>query len=245
MFAALGRVAHGFSTRHGGVSKGARASLDLADPDEAARMENYRRLFGDAGLVPEQAAWLEQVHGNTVVEVSSPGGPLVPVAQADASFTRLPNLALVVRTADCVPVLLSGPGVVAVAHSGWRGTAVDIVGALVRRLHEEVGVAPADLTAAIGPAIGGDVYEVGSEVVDGLEGAGLAAEDYGRAPSPRSPDDRYLVDLKRAVRTQLERCGVDAIDVSPQCTLQDPAFYSVRRDGAQTGRQIGFVMRRP
>jgi len=132
---APGRIAHGFSTRRGGVSTGARASLDLNDPDDAVRTENWRRLLDDAGAPgPHRVAWLKQVHGDRVVEVTSPGGVTEPVAEGDAAFTTEPDLVLAVRTADCVPVLLAGPGVVAAAHSGWRGTALDIVGRLVETL---------------------------------------------------------------------------------------------------------------
>ncbi|MEM6927622.1 MAG: laccase domain-containing protein, partial [Myxococcota bacterium] len=147
---ALGRIAHGFSTRHGGVSIGTRASLDLDDPDDARRIENWRRLLADVGLgSTDRVAWLKQVHGDTIVAATSPTGPLRPVAEGDALYATAPGVVLAVRTADCVPVLLAGPGVVAAAHSGWRGTAVDIVGKLVQTLVAEVGVDPADLVAGV------------------------------------------------------------------------------------------------
>jgi len=243
--AALGRVAHGFSTRHGGVSKGIRASLDLNDADVALRTENWRRLLEDASAPPpSRVAWLEQVHGDHVVRVDAPSGVHEPVARGDAAFTTESDLVLAVRTADCVPVLVAGPGVVAVAHSGWRGTASDVVGALVRALQDRVGVDPSDLVAAVGPAIGGDVYEVGAEVVDGLASSGLPPEAYGHAPSPDHPEDRAVVDLKAAVVAQLRRRGVVAVDVSSACTLRDTDLYSVRREGPTTGRQAGFIARR-
>lgn len=242
--AALERVAHGFSTRHGGVSKGPRASLDLDDPDETVRTENWRRLLDALGHgEPDQVAWLRQVHGDGIVEVSAPGGVHEPVAEGDAAFTTATDIALVVRTADCVPVLLAGAGVVACAHSGWRGTAVDVVGKLVQTLRERVGVAPDELVAAVGPAIGGDVYEVGQEVVRGLDATGLSPSDYRGRPSPRQPGTHFVVDLKAAVRAQLRRRGVERVDVSPACTLRDLAFYSVRRDGPGTGRQVGVILR--
>lgn len=241
---ALGRVAHGFTTRLGGVSTGVRASLDLADPDVEARGENWRRALLDLGGGEANAvAVLEQVHGDGIVEVTDPLGPHVPVAQADASFTTRPGVVLAVRTADCVPVLLAGPGVVAAAHSGWRGTAVDIVGKLVTKLQTRLGVDPASLVAAVGPAISRDAYEVGPEVVDGLRQTGLADDVFGWGPSPRNPDERFVVDLKRAVRAQLARRGVRSIEVSDACTLGDDAFFSVRRDGSGTGRQAGLIAR--
>ncbi len=241
---APGRVAHGFSTRHGGVSTGSRASLDLNDPDDIVRAENWQRLLADVGVPgPERVAWLQQVHGDGIVRVSEPGGPLEPVAEGDALFTTDPGVVLAVRTADCVPVLISGPGVVAAAHSGWRGTAVDIVGKLVDALVQTVGVPPGELVAAVGPANGGAHYEVGPEVDGGLASTGLPPEAYGHAPSPRHPETRFVVDLKAAVAAQLARRGVEQIDVSGTCTFADHAFYSVRRDGSDTGRQVGLIAR--
>ena len=200
--ATLPRVAHGFSTRHGGVSKGPRASLDLADPDEAARTENWHRLFARLGRGdPGRIAWLRQVHGDGVVEVTGPGSVNEPVAEGDAAFTTAEDVYLVVRTADCVPVLLAGPGVVAVVHSGWRGTAADIVGKLVDRLWNGLGVEPSSLVAAVGPAVG-PTYEVGPEVVLGLAATGLSPPTSARHRVPTIPlPDSSSISRERSGRS--------------------------------------------
>ena len=218
-------VPHGFTSRSAG--------------DLAARPADWRRVVAGLGpaLQVADVALLSQVHGATVARVRSADGPDQAVAQADAAFTTEAGIVLAVRTADCVPVLVSGPGVVAVAHAGWRGAASDIVGALVARLRGELGVQPAQLVAAIGPAISGTAYEVGEEVVEGLRASGLPdAAFLGSRPG------RPHVDLPSAVAAQLRRTGVTQVHVVRRCTYADPGLYSYRRDAAAAGRQAGVIV---
>lgn len=233
-------VPHGFSSRAGGVSEGPLATLNLSvragdSPERVS--ENWDRVVRSLGCgsTVDDLALLDQVHGAVVVEVGR-GGGLSPVASADAAFTTTAGVVLGVRVADCVPVLLAGPGVVGVAHAGWRGTAGGVVAALIRAM----GVAPEGLSAAIGPCISGGAYEVGDEVVEGLRGAGLpdAAFLIVGGPTPRAH-----VDLRRAVDFQLEAAGVTRRWTDPRCTATDPALYSHRRDGPLTGRFAGVIAR--
>jgi YfiH family protein len=147
-----------------------------------------------------------------------------------------------VFVADCTPALFADPttGVVAAAHAGWRGVVAGVLPATVRAL-AALGVRPADLRVALGPAIGPCCFEVGAEVVAAFRGADLG--DAVR-PSPRGWPDRWHVDLKRAARRQLERAGLDpaALDLGEACTSCDRArFYSYRRDGAATGQLMGVI----
>lgn len=236
---------HGFTTRAGGVSTGPTATANLAvrggDGPEIV-VENWRRAVRAVApdLGPERVAVLNQIHGAEVVRVERGSGPLDPVADADAAFTTAVDVVLGVRVADCVPVLVAGPGVVGVAHAGWRGVAAGVVPALITAI-EAAGIPASALKAAIGPCISGDVYEVGPEVVDGLRGAGLAP---GAVVAGVSDRGRTRVDLGRAVAVQLAVAGVPSVARITRCTATDPVLYSHRRDGDATGRSAGLVVRR-
>lgn len=245
LLAATPGVVHGFSTREGGVSEGALASLNLArrpaERDEALA-ENWRRVVRSLhpALVPEAVAIVHQVHGARVLRVDHGRGPLEPMGEADALVTTVPGLVLAVRTADCVPVLLAAPGGVAAAHAGWRGTVAGVVPAAVRALCEATGAAPDEVVAAVGPHICAEAYEVGPEVVQGLRATGLADAVFLR---PR-PGARDHVDLGAAVEAQLRAAGVPRVDRVAGCTFTDARLFSHRRDAA-AGRQAGLVARCP
>lgn len=160
------------------------------------------------------------------------------VADADALWTTDARVLLAVRVADCVPILVAGPNVVAAIHSGWRGTALDIAGQTIRSVSEATGVAPAELQAVIGPCISGAAYEVGQEVVEGLLGSGLRQRDFlypSKSPRPH-------VDLGAAVAVQLRRAGVEKVARIERCSVGDQDLHSHRRDGARSGRMAGLVM---
>jgi hypothetical protein len=235
-------VVHGFTTRSGGVSTGTWGSLNLArrpEEPEAVLVENWSRVAQALGLTAEDIAILSQVHEARVVHAREPSGPLQTLASADGMWTARPGLALAVRVADCVPVLLACRGGVAVAHAGWRGTAAGVVAATVRALAEGVGCAPHEVRAAVGPHISGAAYEVGPEVVAGLVSSGLAPTDVVR-PGKRG---RPHVDLGSAVDVQLRTLGVTQIAHLGACTYSEDRFHSYRRDGAAAGRLAGVIAR--
>ena len=141
--------------------------------------------------------------------------------EVDAHATSEPGLTPLVMVADCLPVALTGPGGVAIAHCGWRGLASGVVA-------EAAGAVQAE-AAAIGPGIGPCCYEVGEEVLsefDGMEGVAR-----GR-----------MLDLTAVAQRLLEQAGVDAVESSGLCTSCNPElFFSHRRDGERTGRQAGLA----
>jgi YfiH family protein len=246
-------VVHGFTTRRGGVSEGPRATLNLAlrgDETQEAVVENWRRALGslrheDEGegqgtFHLEDLALLDQVHGADVVRVESGRGPLAVVASADAAYTTLAGLVLTVRVADCVPVLLAGPGFVAVAHAGWRGTALRVVPKLVKIVTDDLGVRPEGMSAAVGPCISGPVYEVGDEVVEALKAAGLSKDIF---LTHREASGRPHVDLARAVVAELHEVGVADVHVIERCTASETDFFSHRRDGPHCGRNAALIAR--
>lgn len=242
LMAKRGDVRHGFTTRDGGVSVGPRDSLHLAlrpgdDPSDI--VENWRRACAAIERVPEDLALLEQVHGDGVRTVEAPTGPLHTLGPADGAVTARSDVVLAVRTADCVPVLMAGPGGIGVAHAGWRGVVAGVVGRTVRELVALCGCAPGDLTVAIGPHAKVGAYEVGPDVVRALVGAGLERERV----SAMGPGGREHADLEAAVRDQLAAVGVRQVEAVAACTLTDPRFFSHRRDGAETGRLAGLIAR--
>lgn len=179
-------------------------------------------------------ALVSQVHGIALLEAHAPG----LVGEADAVFTTQRGLPIAVRTADCVPVLLVGDDVVAAVHAGWRGAAAGIVPGVVSALRAR-GLA-AGLQAAIGPAMSGERYEVGPEVVRAFRDAGVPDGSFLVRPPGARKDH---VDVKAAVAWQLGAAGVANVETLAHCTFSDPGLHSWRRDGAAAGRQAAVVAR--
>lgn len=234
---AVAGVAHGFSTLRGSGDLGA---SDDRSQEVGARRARFLEACGLGGLQP---TILRQVHGVSVVDVAELAPDAGPVA-ADAAHAARPGAGAwvpAVRTADCVPLLLAerdGAWVAAV-HAGWRGAAQGVVRAALAAFVAKGGVA-SRLTAALGPAIGGCCYEVGSEVVEAVAGGcGLPPREFARRSNGRT-----TVDLRRAIGAYLERAGVDpsAIHVAPWCTrCAAELFHSFRRDGPGAGRQMACI----
>ena len=140
--------------------------LDLSSPGAWAQVRD--------ALGVSRVATLVQVHGNTVVPLHGAAVTVLERCEGDALVSDDPEIAVAVRVADCVPLLLADPetGAVAAVHAGWRGTAGSVAAAAVRSLTSGWGTRPEDLVAAIGPSIGACCYEVGSELVDAFAVAG-------------------------------------------------------------------------
>lgn len=198
--------------------------------------------FGTRGADPLcdgwRVAWLSQVHSDRCVVVDGTGGC---AGRADALITGCPGVLLTVRTADCLPILMADRKrrVVAAMHAGWRGTAANISGNVVRRLSKDFGLESADLLVAIGPGIGPCCYEVGPEVV-----ARLA--EY--LPGLRGRAGRVNIDLVEANRRQLEAAGVTANNLfagAPCTCCHAERFHSYRREPRAGGRMISAIGIRP
>ena len=236
MYAA--RLTHGpvelaFTDRHGGVSGAPYDSLNLAwaggdDPDALA--ENRRRLADD--FAPgDVLAYLRQVHGNDVVVVDETAAADWPPPRADALVTSQRGVTLMVRAADCVPVLLADDAgaVVGAAHSGRQGLVAGVVPATVAAMR---ALGAGHLTAWVGPAVCGRCYEVPEEMRDGV----VAVEPASRATTSWGTPS---LDVGAGVRAQLER-DVEVVDLST-CTRESPDLFSYRRDGRESGRQAGVI----
>ena len=228
-------VRHGFTLRSGGVSEGKRSSLDLGPAGDAGPdvRENRLRLARAAGLSAEALVLADQVHGTRVVR-GRPG----EVPEADALWTDAADAWVGIRTADCVPILLSSAdgARVAAVHSGWRGTAGRIAEAAVATLARE-GAGPATLRAAIGPCIGVCCYEVGEDL------AARFVDAFGTEVVRRDGPRPHL-DLRLAVRRTLEQAGIAGAHIEdvPGCNSCDARrFFSHRRDQGGTGRHLAFI----
>jgi YfiH family protein len=220
-----------FSTRHGGVSTGPFASLNLGQPpgdvrDEPANLEENRRRFIAAVGFEGQRVEVRQVHGTTAVEADA----ATKDCEADTVIARRPGLVACVRTADCCPVLLTAPSVVAAVHAGWRGC----VAGVMRQAVEAMQVEPATVHAAFGPSIGFHAFEVGPEVVDAFR------DRFGRRDWITSDH----VNLGAGCRVDLEEAGVlreQMVFTTSACTVTSFDFFSHRRDHGITGRQVAAI----
>ena len=222
------------STRVGGVSLSPYDSLNLGAHcgDNLQHVEENRRRMFAAGGLPSYPVWLEQVHGTAVLKLD--GGPYAS-KRADASYCNVPGTVCAVMTADCLPVLFCDRAgtVVAAAHAGWRGL---LAGVLESTLHA-MGVAPGELMAWLGPAIGPQAFEVGDEV----RAAFVAHDPAAAAAFAAHTPGKWLADIELLARQRLNQAGVTAIYGGGMCTVSDPErFFSYRRDG-QTGRMAALI----
>ena len=221
------------TTRAGGVSRGPYESLNLglrAGDDAQAVAANRAALRAS---LPQDPAWMRQVHGNRVIEAASATGS----DEADAAVARRPGVVCAVLVADCVPVLLTdrAGSAVAIAHAGWRGLAAGVVENAVRAMGSE----PAEVLAFLGPGIGPRAFEVGADVRDAFVGPDPATQS---AFAPHAAG-KWLADLYALARRRLALLGVTRVFGGGLCTHSDPArFFSYRRDRT-TGRMAALIWR--
>lgn len=245
---ALEGAVHCFSTRFGGVSEGALASLNLGvhRGDRPANVwENYRRLGAAVGFNAKNTVFTKQVHSDIVQRVGRQDcgrGLVYPVEEArDGLVTDEPGVALTIFSADCTPVLLFDPVARAIgaAHAGWRGTAAGIAARTVEAMCREFGCRPENLRAAIGPCISQCCFETDSDVPEAM----LAALGAEAQSAIRPAGEKYYVDLKQLNALWLRRAGVTEIDISCDCTACQPQrFWSHRRVGNQRGSLATVIM---
>jgi hypothetical protein len=184
-----------------------RAMGDMAGPGRA----------GLRDLVPREPAWLRQVHGIAVSRLDSS-----PLKEADAAVTATPGTVCVIGAADCMPVLLADEAgtVVAAAHAGWRGLSGGVIEAALGAMN----VAPANVLAWLGPAIGPRAYEVGEDVRAAFAG-------YESAFSAPTRPGHWKLDLYAVARQRLRSAGVTKMYGGGLCTYSEPErFFSYRRE---------------
>jgi len=246
---ATGEVVHAFSTRRGGVSPPPfhwlNLSIETGDREAHVR-RNREILTGVFGLPPSVLLTVNQIHEDDILIIDSPSPGDLSRAACDAIITDRPGIAIAVLTADCVPILLFAPEsrTVAAIHVGWKGTALNLCGKTIRVLVEKFGAHPENLMAAVGPSIGRCCYEVDESVRPVFS---QNNDSWHRWAAP-SPSSRWSLDLPRANIDLITTSGVRNENIAwfNACThCQENLFFSYRRDGGITGRQISFIMLRP
>lgn len=223
------RVQSLMTTRVGGVSAAPWASFNLGDHvgDNPAHVAANRARLRQS--LPSEPGWLKQVHSANVVETGA------GVPEADAAFTRQAGTVCAVLTADCLPVLFCdrAGSVVAAAHAGWRGLADGVLEASVAAMR----VAPGEVLAWMGAAIGPQAFEIGDEVRQAFVArhpeAAVAFVPHGVG--------KWLADIYQLARIRLESAGVQAVYGGGRCTFSETdSFFSYRRDGV-TGRMASLI----
>jgi YfiH family protein len=233
-------LALAFTDRHGGVSTGPWESLNLgtSNGDAPERVARNHDLVADAfGVDRDAVVRMSQVHGD-VVHVAVDATGEVPVA--DALVTTTPDLALLVRVADCVPLVLADPaaGVAGVVHAGRQGLVRRVVPAAVAAMRE---LGATDLTAWIGPRVCGRCYEVPDDLR--AEVASVVPQSWAET-SWGTP----ALDVGAGVAAQLEELDVATVDVAgalgrrETCTIESDRLFSYRRQGQRSGR-LGALVR--
>lgn len=239
-------VPHCFTTRFGGVSVGAQASLNLAvgrgDTPENVE-ENLRRLGNALGFEPEKLVMTRQIHSDivrAVTEADCAGMFHRVYPECDGLVTNTPGVTLMIFTADCTPLLLHDPvtGAVGAAHAGWRGTAQDIAGKTVAAMVENFGCDVKNIRAAIGPNLGQCHFETDGDVPHALIGT------FGREALPyiKKLGGKFHPDLKAINALALRRRGVEHIEISESCTwCESERFWSHRVTKGERGSQGALI----
>ncbi len=223
-------IKHGFFTRQGGVSGGVYGSLNCgvgSDDDCAIVLENRNRAMARLQIPGDKLATLFQVHSASVVEVDEPW-PEAARPRADAMVTRRPGVALGILTADCGPVVLadSKAGVIGAAHAGWKGAVGGVLEATVDAMIG-LGADVQNITAALGPCIRQESYEVGAE----FQRAVVTSDaEHGRFFSPSKRSGHSMFDLPGYIVARLTAHGVGQVDDLGLDTYADEdRFFSYRR----------------
>jgi hypothetical protein len=248
------RVVHAFGTRQGGVSRAPYATLNLGmsvGDDPRAVEENRRRFFGTFDLQLSQVVRVKQVHGDGVLRVDEslasrrgfPGLLLDEGYEYDGLVTNLPDLALVVTTADCLPIMIHDPvrGAVAAVHAGWRSTAKRIGARALEAMAAAYGTNPADCRVAIGPGIRRCCFEVDAPVMNAMMVALSTWTEHTVATGP----GHFHLDLAGVNRAILLGAGVcpDRIaDVGLCTSCRTDLFFSHRAEKPRTGRMMNLIL---
>lgn len=226
----------------GGSSRAPYSSANQAShvgDDPQAVISNRSQLAGLLGVPADQMTYMHPDHGRGVAVIGAAGSwpsgvlPGSEIQEVDALVTTTPGVGLVALAADCVPVLLAAdhPAVVAAVHCGWRGLAVDVVGAALESMAALGAPTPA-IRAWVGPAICSNCYPVPKQRAEQLAAVAPAALAVAR-------DGQPALDLRAGLAERLGAAGVQ-YEMVGGCTSCDDQFFSYRRDGL-TGRQAGAI----
>jgi purine-nucleoside/S-methyl-5'-thioadenosine phosphorylase / adenosine deaminase len=231
-------VYHAIFTRHGGISPKPWESLNFGASvgDDTSRVVKNRELaLCSLGLIPESVYDVYQIHSTNIVVTDRPLNKNETHIKADAILTDRPYVTLLMRFADCVPILLFDPvkRAIGIVHAGWVGTVDKIIEKGILEMSRNYGTSPKDLIAAIGPSIGPDHYSIGEDVLSRIQSS--YREDADQLVS--KCNGNWYFDLWKANMISLHKVGVDKIEVAEICTycnMED--WFSHRGENGRTGR---------
>ncbi|MCX7902981.1 MAG: peptidoglycan editing factor PgeF [Caloramator sp.] len=223
----LGFVNHLFSNRYFGIDfkeyNFIRNNFEIPET-------TYEKL-AKLNFRVDNLVFSKQIHGDEIIAIDKVDIKKIRGTEADAIITKETNIPIVIFTTDCVPIFLADKEkkIVAAVHAGWRGTALKIASKVVKKMSDYFGSSPSNIIAAIGPSIGVCCYEVQQEL--------------GEFFLLKMSNEKFYIDLKEENKKQLIESGVleENIHESFICTQCNHDFYSYRRDGANTGRQINII----
>jgi YfiH family protein len=234
--ASYDEVIHGVFTRLGGVSPSPYDSLNVGHfvgDDREAVETNHDLICQALGLSRGDITAAQQVHGSQVTLIGPEDrGQVIPAA--DALIADAPGVALMLRFADCLPVLLYDPihQAIGLVHAGWRGTVGGIATKTALAMVEAYGSRPADIMAGLGPCIGPCCYQVGTEVIEPVK---ANFNHWQELLQPQGNGSLHF-DLWEANRRQLAELGVEEMEVMQLCTAcRTDEFFSHRAEGGHTG----------
>lgn len=229
-------IKHFFSTRIGGISTGIYESLNLGlytnDVDENVK-NNLNKIFSSTKMNRDRITYLKQIHSDRIFQVNKDNYMDVRGQEGDALITSEKGIPIGVFTADCIPLILvdSYNKVVAVVHAGWKGTALNIAGKVLKHMKINMGTDFKNVAAAIGPSIGPCCFEVGPEVAK-------------RFNFVYEKGNKLYVDLWKENVKQITDLGVlgEKITTCSICTsCNSNIFFSYRKESGNTGRLGTFI----
>lgn len=241
--------------KRGGVKTLYTSSCDIAwNYEDAHARENYLDLGGQLGIRPEDMVKSKQTHTDVVKIVTRQNGgdgilrPLDENEPYDGLITNEKNLLLCTVEADCLPVYFYDPvkEVIAMVHSGWKGTVKKISQVTIEKMKSAFGCQPSDMLVAIGPHICKDCYEVGADLLQEFSQS-FEPQEVEKLFAPKN-QEKYLLNLEEAVRLTLVENGVPAASIfsAGVCILHSQvegySFCSYRRTKSKTERMLTAIM---
>jgi YfiH family protein len=253
LFSNHSNLVHFISTRLGGYSLPPYASLNLAFhvKDNPQTVLKNRELLAATLAIPllnfVTAQQVHQANVAIITESMRGNGSIdfeTAIPATDAMVTNIPNICLMILTADCVPILLYDPKrkVIGIAHAGWKGTVKFIAQKMVKAMQDNFSCSPSDILVGIGPSIGPGCYEIGANVIIEFE---RMMPDKIDMILKKNPNDKRYLNLWASNSLQLSQIGIPEknIEIAEICTrCHADKFYSARNDGIHTGRFGSGIM---
>lgn len=244
---------HGFSTRLGGVSKDYLGSMNLSftrGDDREAVLENHRRFAKALGYDENKLVFSNQVHLTNFHKVTREdcGKGITresDILEIDGLATNEPGVPIITFYADCVPLFFYDPvkKVIAMAHSGWKGTVERIGAKMISYMGTEYGTKPEDIVCAIAPSICQKCYEVSEDVA--LRFLEVFGDEYGEELLYKKENEKFQLNLHKACEITLLDAGIlpEHLDITDICTCCNPEFlFSHRASNGIRGNLAGVMM---